>query len=227
MPGYSSAKQVQEWEDLKFYRKTHSEQLYLITGQPQSPEHDRWLRKQETLGKNDQRESPDVGSPEPNDQTNERTKSFLTELEISRVPLEAGNISPQPQHRRLPARGVKDPARPFSQEESQPQNSIRHITMLPPTCYTYGLLAMINADIDQSYVSKAIISRMKLERHVKKAECSTHLKIGGKELSTDEIIQIRWCNEGSRTTTKTEFYVAPPGFFDVMFGRDVLNGEKL
>lgn len=98
--------------------------------------------------------------------------------------------------------------------------------MLPPTCRKYPVLAIINADAGQSYISKAVICRMGLESHIKKTRCPKKLNIQGKELSTDEIFQIRWNDEGSRTTNKTEFYVAPPGLFDVMLGRDVLTCQK-
>lgn len=104
--------------------------------------------------------------------------------------------------------------------------NIRHVTMLLPTCRTHPLLAYLNADVDQSYISKAVLSRMELERHIKKTQPPTILNFQGKELFTDEMIQIIWCNEGCRTTTRTGSYVAPPGLFDVMLGRDVLDAEN-
>ncbi|QSZ36104.1 hypothetical protein DSL72_007229 [Monilinia vaccinii-corymbosi] len=85
---------------------------------------------------------------------------------------------------------------------------------------------IINADLDQSYISKAIICRMKLEDHIEKTQFSTYLKTLEGDLLIDGIIQIRWMNEGCRTTTQSDFYVAPSAMFNVMLGRDVLDAKK-
>ncbi|RAL67061.1 hypothetical protein DID88_007841 [Monilinia fructigena] len=175
MPNGPSAEQIWEWTDMEFRRRAQSNQLYFNTGQPVNLQHEPWLKEQGKPGRNDQQESLGVGLPEPNVQTNESTELIPLEQEIGQIPLEAGHISSQPQHGRPPDMETRKPSRSCTYVKP-PQGNIRPITMLSPTCHIYGLLATLNAKVDQSYISKAVICRMKLECHIKKTEFPKYVK---------------------------------------------------
>ncbi|KAA8565713.1 hypothetical protein EYC84_009555 [Monilinia fructicola] len=178
MPNHPSDEQIKEWEEINFLRKTQSHQWFITTGQPLNLQHEIWLEGQEKLGSNGQLELLSVGLSEPNVHTNENTEPIPLEQEISQAPLEAGFISPQPQHGRLPAGETRDPSR-SSIHVRPTQENVRRIIMLTPTCNTFGLLATLNAKVDQSYISKDAIHRIALERHIKKTQFPKYLKTQG------------------------------------------------
>lgn len=90
----------------------------------------------------------------------------------------------------------------------------------------YGLIATLDTDAEESWISARIVERLGLE--VTKEETLKYATFNGQPMASGKTSTVTWSSKGDGLSHETVFHVVP-GYapFDVLFGRNLLSCDEM
>ena len=89
----------------------------------------------------------------------------------------------------------------------------------------YPLLATLDTETTESWISRSIVDRLGLD--VTNDRTTIGTTVNGKQLSSGSIVTPTWCSMGRGITHVTVFRVVNNGPCDVLFGRNILFSPEI